>query len=109
MQFIHVAIKSGMDLRKTVSLKNIDSIVQFLKREYTQWRTYFTNFWATQSLTTSKCSEIVHPWFSPEVLKEKIGTGTWLTDEYILVLVKAGKPKEAIDLYVELEQYDKAA
>jgi len=36
-------------------------------------------------------------------LKDKIGTGTWLTDEYILVLVKAGKPKEAIDLYVELE------
>jgi len=25
------------------------------------------------------------------------------------VLVKAGKPKEAIDLYVELEQYAKAA
>lgn len=47
--------------------------------------------------------------YNPEVLKDKIGTGTWLTDEYILVLVKAGKPKEAIDLYVELEQYDKAA
>lgn len=47
--------------------------------------------------------------FSPDVLKKQIGTETWLTDEYILVLVKAGKPKEAIDLYVKLEQYDKAA
>ena len=58
------------------------------------------------SLTTSK---LVH-WFlfiqfSPEVLKDKIGTDTWLTDEYILVLVKGGKPKEAINLYVSLEQY----
>lgn len=49
------------------------------------------------------------PMFSPDVLKKQIGTETWLTDEYILVLVKAGKPKEAIDLYVKLEQYDKAA
>jgi hypothetical protein len=41
-------------------------------------------------------------------LKEKIGTDTWLTDEYILVLVKAGKPKEAISLYVSLGMHPKA-
>ena len=46
---------------------------------------------------------MINKFFSPEVLKETIGTGTWLIDEYIQVLVKAGKPKEAIDLYVEQE------
>lgn len=46
--------------------------------------------------------------YNPEVLKDKIGTDTWLTDEYILVLVKGGKPKEAINLYVQLEQFSKA-
>ena len=45
---------------------------------------------------------------SPEVLKEKIGSDTWLCDEYIQVLVKAGKPKEAIDLYVQKQKYDQA-
>jgi hypothetical protein len=37
---------------------------------------------------------------SAEILKEKIGNDSWLTDEYILVLVKGGKPQEAINLYV---------
>lgn len=46
--------------------------------------------------------------YNPEILKERIGTDTWLTDEYILVLVKGGKPKEAINLYVQLEQFHKA-
>lgn len=46
--------------------------------------------------------------FSAEILKEKIGKQTWLTDEYILVLVKAGEPKDAIKLYVELKEYTKA-
>lgn len=41
-------------------------------------------------------------------MKEKIGSDTWLTDEYIQVLVKAGKPKEAIELYVQKQKYDQA-
>ena len=46
--------------------------------------------------------------FSAEILKDRIGKQTWLTDEYILVLVKAGEPKDAIKLYVELKEYTKA-
>jgi len=34
--------------------------------------------------------------YDAEALKERIGEDTWLTEEYIQVLVKAGKPKEAI-------------
>ncbi len=62
---------------------------------------------STLSLTTSKY-RIFIKFLSPETLKEKIGTDTWLTDEYILVLVKAGKPKEAISLYVSLGMHPKA-
>lgn len=46
--------------------------------------------------------------YDPEALKERIGEDSWLTDEYIQVLVKAGKPKEAIQLYVRNKQYQKA-
>lgn len=46
--------------------------------------------------------------YNPEILKERIGTETWLTDEYVLVLVKSGRPREAIDLYVQLKLYQKA-
>ena len=108
MLCIHVATKNGMVLRRTVSFPIFTLTLQFLKREFIQWNKFSISFWTTQSLTTSKWNDS-SPDVSPEVLKDKIGTGTWLTDEYILVLVKAGKPKEAIDLYVELEQYDKAA
>jgi len=45
---------------------------------------------------------LTHLW-SPEILKERIGTDTWLIDEYILVLVKGGRPKEAINMYVQLK------
>lgn len=43
--------------------------------------------------------------YSPEALKDRIGEDSWLTEEYIQVLVKAGKPKEAIQLYVKNKQY----
>jgi len=46
--------------------------------------------------------------YEPEALKERIGEDTWLTDEYILVLVKGGKPKQAIELYVRLKNYSQA-
>jgi hypothetical protein len=46
--------------------------------------------------------------YDAEALKDRIGEDTWLTEEYIQVLVKAGKPKEAIQLYVRKQQYQKA-
>lgn len=54
-----------------------------------------TNFLATASQ------------YDVDTLKREIGTGTWMTDEYIQLLVKEKKYKEAISLHVEKGHFDK--
>ena len=44
---------------------------------------------------------------SVDTLKREIGEGTWMTDEYIQLLVKEKKYKEAISLHVQKKEYDK--
>ena len=53
------------------------------------------------------CDRILFPEFSVDTLKKEIGQGTWMTDEYIQLLVKEKKYKEAIQQHVNERRFDK--